>query len=329
MEKFTAFQYIKIDIANKFGMDKKNWDTRLDWTEANIGNLENLMPKADEPLLYIKAVNALRDAQNGVPTGFIMGLDATGSGLQLMACLIGCHQTAINVNLINTGKREDIYDKVARVMSIATGSPIFREYVKHPVMTTFYGSMNQPKEAFGEGTKELHEFYQALQTLLPGAVEVMNDIQSCWDPLALKHQWPLPDGHIASVKVMQAVDKKIEVDELDHATFTHRAYINMPNDSGLSLAANVIHSIDGYVVRQMYRLAKHQGFDLLTIHDSFWSSPNFMQNVRENYANILADIANSNLLQDILQAITGSKGTLTKYSDSLGYQIKMSNYSLS
>lgn len=146
----------------------------------------------------------------------------------------------------------------------------------------------------------------------------------------MENSWTLPDGHVARVKNMVAVDKKIEIDEMGHATFTHRIWENKAQDFGLSLPANVVHSIDAYVVREMYRLANEQGFELLTIHDSFWASPNYVQNMRENYANILADIADNNYLESILREITGNPDLVyKKYSNDLGHHIRNSEYALS
>lgn len=329
MQLFTGYEYILIDIANQFGMDKFNWMARLQWTNDNITILETLEDIADDPILFMKGVRALRSVERGEATGFIMGLDATASGIQIMACLQGCVKTANAVNLIDHSQRKDVYQDVANIMSKATGEKITKDIVKKPVMTTFYGSKNQPQEVFGEKTPELRLFYETLEEMLPGAMECMNDMQGCWLPNALEHKWTLPDGHIAKVKVMNSVDKKIEVDELNHATYTHRAYVNTPSEKGLSLPANIVHSVDGYLVREMVRRADIQGFELLSIHDSFWASPNYMDQVRINYIDILTEIADSNLLEDILNEITGQSLKLKKFSTTLPKQMRSANYALS
>jgi hypothetical protein len=129
---------------------------------------------------------------------------------------------------------------------------------------------------------------------------------------------------------MQEVIKTIEIDELGHATFNHMMYEQMTKKWGIFLQAHITHAVDGYVVRQMTRMADAQGFELLTTHDNFWSSPNFMQNVRENYLKILIDIANSNLMQDILRQITGdSTLTFTKRTTNLGSKMVSAEYPLS
>ena len=135
MKHFTAIEYVKIDIANQMGLDKFPWEDRIKWTNDNEHVLEVFADKADDHMLYTKAVYALRDAQAGEPTGYVMGLDATASGLQVMAALSGCFQTASNVNLINTGKREDIYEKVANEMNKILDEPVTRATVSYTHLT--------------------------------------------------------------------------------------------------------------------------------------------------------------------------------------------------
>jgi hypothetical protein len=328
MQLFTSLDYIKIAIAGAYGHDKKRWDARIKWTDKYMHKMEEMRKKADEPLLMKKAMNAYDDALNGVPSGYMMSLDCTASLLQLMSVLIGCRKTAENVNVVDTGRRADIYAKATKVMKKIV-SLVSRKDVKPALMTHFYGSKRQPELLFGQGTPELAAFYETLEKELPGAVEVMQDIQSCWQPYALEHSWYMPDGHLAKVKVVQAVDKKIEIDEFDHKTFTYRMYENIGSKKGLSLAANVIHSIDGWIVREMVRKATKQGFEMLTIHDSFWCHPNHMNQVRRNYNYILAEINDSNMLGDILSQICGSKVSYERYDEIDSDKIRESNYSLS
>lgn len=334
MKEFTPLEYIKISVANAYGLDRETWQDRLYWFDTIIWEwyvedryrdaILGFIKEAKEPILMEKGIRAYLDAIAGIPTGYIMGLDATASNLQLMAVLIGCPTTAKATNLINTGKREDAYEMVARDVGLP------RSTCKKPVMTSFFGSKQQPKELFGEGTPELAAFYEALDTHFVGAMEWMEDVQSCWDPKATCYTFHMPDMHTSRIKVMKAVDKVIEIDELDHATFTHRLYENTCKDFGLFLQAHIVHAVDGYIVREMLRMANDQGFDLLTTHDNFWSSPNSMQNVRENYLKILIDLANSNCMQGILREITGNRDLVfTKITKNLGNLMLDAEYALS
>jgi len=135
MQEFTGFEYVKISLANHYGLDRLNWDERLEWVDRHTGHLDMMASTAKEPVLYRKTLRAFHAALNQEPSGYICMLDATASGLQIMACLSGCHQTAKNVNLINTGHREDAYQTTADTMSKVAGRKFERDLVKHPLMT--------------------------------------------------------------------------------------------------------------------------------------------------------------------------------------------------
>ena len=80
MQQFTGLEYLKIDIANAFGLDKESWSTRIEWVDNAYLMLENMIETANEPMLYLKAVKALRKTEAGLPSGHAMMLDATSSG---------------------------------------------------------------------------------------------------------------------------------------------------------------------------------------------------------------------------------------------------------
>jgi hypothetical protein len=130
--------------------------------------------------------------------------------------------------------------------------PDEREKTKNAVMTSLYGSKKEPKKEFGEGTPELNAFYKAMYQLCPGACELLQALLASWQPYALEHSWVLPDGFQARVKVMQKVEQRIEVDELA-SSFTYVYYENEGEEKGVKNAANVVHSIDAYVLRSLIR----------------------------------------------------------------------------
>lgn len=400
MQTFTGFEYIKLDIANNFGLDKENFEPRLKWVDAHLHELEDLLEQADEPVLYLKAVMALRDAQAGVPSGHLVGFDACSSGLQIMSTLIGCKVTAENTGLVNPNLRADMYSTTTEEMNNllqAEGIKVapLRSEVKQAQMTHFYGSKAKPKEIFGEDTLELFKFYEAQKIVAPGACEVMDDMMDSWQAWAPEHSWTLPDGFNVKVKVMQDVDIKVEVDELDHATFTHRFQENVGSERGLSIAANITHSVDGMIVREigrrcnynptqltkalekldkyiseairpqvvmptstdnfislvhvenidkaiseltfndlwrLHNLVKatiqHKAFPVICIHDDFKCHPNNMNQLRYWYKEILAEIAESTLLEQILSDVHGTPVTYQKW-DNIAHLIRNSNYALS
>jgi len=80
MKDYSGWQWLLIDAANQYGKDKLLFEERIQWTEANLNNLETLADQAETKPLYIKAVMAIRKAQQGLPTGHMVGVDACCSG---------------------------------------------------------------------------------------------------------------------------------------------------------------------------------------------------------------------------------------------------------
>jgi DNA-dependent RNA polymerase len=413
MQTFTGWQYLLIDVCNQYGLDKMLFEERITWAEANLDILESLVDQADKKPLYMKACQAIRAAQRGEPSGHLVGFDAVCSGIQIMAAITGCPAGAASTGLTNPNVRADAYTLTTDTMNAILGSNITipRDDAKKCLMTAFYGSKNKPKEILGEDSPELDAFYQAAQIVAPGPWELLQDLLASWQPWALEHAWQLPDGYDAKVKVMDKIDARIEVDELDHATFTYTYYDNVGTKKGLSIAANVVHSIDGYVLRAMHRrcnydptmvpaarylinktlgyrrdlgllpsvqvptgktmyyieqyqrsnmadvvflpyltpsnidqlpttlleklstlidqMQMYKPFPIVTIHDEFKCHPNNLNHLRQQYIYVMADLAESEILSDVLNQITGYKGKWMKKSRDLGTHIRLGNYALS
>ena len=255
MTNYTGFQWLLIDACNQYGGDKLVFEDRIQWTMDHLDVLESLVDGAGTKPLYIKAVMAIRKAQRGLPTGHLVGVDACCSGIQVMSALTGCIAGATATGLVDPNKRSDAYTETTAVMNTILGGNLIvsRADAKRALMTAFYGSKAVPEELFGEDTPELDAFYKAANIIAPGAWELLQDLLASWKPYALSHEWKLPDGFDARVKVMNKKEARIEVDELNHATFTYEFYENLGSKNGLSNAANLIHSVDAYILRNMHR----------------------------------------------------------------------------
>lgn len=116
MQHFTGKQYLKIDIANNFGLDKAEWDDRIAWFDQNEQQLHSLVPQAEEPALFYAGILAWEAAKAGKPSGYPISLDATCSGIQILACLAGDRSAAEICNVVDTGKREDAYTSIYQDM---------------------------------------------------------------------------------------------------------------------------------------------------------------------------------------------------------------------
>jgi len=251
MQLFTSIDYLRIDIANHFGLDKEDWDDRIEWVHANDRQLEALIEQAEEPALYYAAVSAYRKAVQGLPIGHMISLDATSSGLQLLACLTGDRSSAELCNVVNIGHRADAYTKIYREMLDRLGedAKISRSGTKDAIMTSLYGSTAMPKQVFGEGAL-LATFFEVMEEKAPAAWDLNQYMLDLWNPDALSHDWVMPDNFHVKVKVMDQVK---EVVHFLNEPFDVFHKVNMPMETGRSLCANTTHSLDSMVVREVTR----------------------------------------------------------------------------
>ncbi|APD18106.1 RNA polymerase [Vibrio phage JSF3] len=286
MNKFTPIQYIMIQIANSFGKDKLLFEERIEWVKTNGKKLRTLADEADDKAQYIRAVLELERVLNGQKfTNLPIGLDATASGLQILSILSGCVTTGSQVGLVIPNKRCDVYTALGNHMNeylpedkqiVLSGTPregqFTRSDLKQPLMTHFYFSKEQPKKVFGDNTVELIAFYKAVEQMAPGANALMHDIYGAMRKEATEYKWTLPDGHTAFTRVFVEKDFKVELEELKNrsgnsSTFTHRMNVNAPNERDVALVANVVHSVDGFLVREMQGRMNHNKKQLLKVLD--------------------------------------------------------------
>lgn len=256
MQTFTPFEYLCIDLANHFGLDKEDFNTRIKWVKDNWKALEAYTDEADEPVLYHKAVMNIRSVVKGEASGHMVALDAVCSGIQIMSAITGCKYGAA-ATALTFDKRADAYTAVQERMNqllqkegIKINVP--RKDIKQAVMTAAYGSIKVPQQVFGEGDT-LDCFYRACNDVAKGAFELLEVLRKTWKPYALHHEWILPDAVQVSVKVMQKVEKRLEVQELGGYQMTTQWYENQGKEHGVSNIANIVHSLDAYMVRSMVR----------------------------------------------------------------------------
>lgn len=256
-QSFKGIEYIMIDVANQYGLDKETFETRIQFVKDQEANLEVLANKADAPELYIKAVSAYRDTQQGIATGHMVGLDGVFSGLQVMSTLLGCEKSATFCGLVDPDVRKDSYTLFQE--SYNENHPFdisfTRNQLKSAVMKNGYGSTAEPVALFGEDTPELAAFYATKQREMPAAVTYADAMLPLWDSEALHHEWTLPDGFVAHVKVLATEPVRVEVDGL--GSFTHLVTTNQAKTIGdigtKGLLANGVQSVDGFVIREMNR----------------------------------------------------------------------------
>ena len=321
----SPLEWVKISISNYWGNDKLLYADRLAWVHCNLERLDEEMANADDPFMYAKAVRAYRDILAGKETGFTVALDATTSGFSIMSMMTKCERGLKLTNVIDTGYRHSVYlyiveqlnKKLGFADQIIVGEDIegaltYKE-VKQAIMTFGYFSKAEPEALFGE---LIDIFKEVMVEELPGALDMMEDIRSIIRITGGTHDqytYTLPDGHTANFRVRIDCESRIEIQEYDGKRFTHYWKENGVNARSVALGANIVQSVDAYIVRQMYDKCD---LDIRTIHDSFSCHPNYVNEMHSAYLSICQELIDGDLFKDIMYQLVGDR--LDYFNDNAG-----------
>tara|TARA_R110002012_G_scaffold318308_1_gene536376 strand:+ start:21616 stop:22188 length:573 start_codon:yes stop_codon:yes gene_type:complete len=163
-----------------------------------------------------------------------------------------------------------------------------------------YGSEMQPKVVFGEGDI-LDKFFEASRIVAPEACSLRSILINLWNPMAKFHQWTMPDNGVIHKRVWTSKSYKVQ-EPLLGSSFTFVTNVNEGAEKGVSLAADVTHSIDAYVVREIQRRCNFDRVKLQEVLSLILALRNPVITDRTNVVS-LVEIENINL------------DTIEKYSD--------------
>ena len=371
-QELTGMQYVKAAVACCFDktVEKLQWNDRLtayqELVMSDLWDTEEMYEKASNPVGLRAAREALHKAAVGESTGFTISLDASSSGLQFLALLTKCDQS-----WSLCGGDEEVLDAYIEIFnSMDSGLNLDRKDVKQCIMTALYGSEAMPKAIFKEN---VDQFYRTMETMAPGAWQLNLDIQELWDHVeGNTYDWYLPDGFYACIETQDKVKRKFSFLDEDYEVIQK---VDERPRFHKGLGPNLIHSIDGMVVREMGRrcmfdgsvtarvceaitsgasgrdgkdadkvnelwfLYKESGFlsvrildylyegtiglvdplviakliqtlptksfDIMANHDCFRCHPNYGNEMRRQYNQIMCDIKNSDILSFIASQVVG------------------------
>ena len=315
-----GWYWLKVDIANAFGLDKEVWDKRVAFVDSNIdamlADIDVWSAKADDPLLAKSALLAYKDSLVTGKSNHIVRLDATTSGPQLMSVMTRDIEGMQRFNVVDSSVRRDFYTEVAQAIYDQTrdsklwgSNPDFkkiRKDIKRSLMTYYYNSEANPKAYFGEDSEELRVFYDVMETSATGAVALKKYINSLWSDTKLYNAWYLPDGHYAYCPVMVQDKKRVEVKEMKGGTATMTVVCDVnkaSHEPHRSLMPSTIHSVDGLILRWVIEKLNDQGIQVSPIHDSFGVHAEHCDALREAYRKCLARLYKEDILNSILKQI--------------------------
>lgn len=250
MLNFTATDFILSDIAGRYGKDKISWTDRLIWTCVNGHRLDELSNSAKEPILFQSAVQALRNVNDGKPTGHPVMFDCSASGMQLLSILTGDRNAARICNVIGQSFI-DPYMHLHGCMQerLGTSETIERDPVKQAIMTSLYGSEAEPEKLFTDIS--LNAFYETMETELPLCWELNTAILDFLKTSdAEAYTWIMPDNFHVNCPVKETVYTEVQC--LGTTQIVGQK-VQQAHHRNRSLGANLTHSTESFLVRELIR----------------------------------------------------------------------------
>ena len=207
-------RWLKIHAANCYGLDGAPFESRVQWTEQNMEQIERAAARglddewwqqADEPWQFLAACHAMTDPEIGARMP--VQIDGTCNGLQHYAAMSRDAEAAAAVNLVPAPAPVSPYVSVAKALAGIIGADeesdiaptlegqLDKPLVKQTVMTRVYGVTafgagiqlrNRLKER-GWEDEPLHRASQYLRTktldaigeTLRGSEEIMAWLRAC------------------------------------------------------------------------------------------------------------------------------------------------------
>jgi len=323
-----AEQWLSFHVATCYGLDKATMQERLEWVANNVTLITRIatdpieaLPEweaAEEPWQFLAACEEYYHcviAADRHFTGLPIAVDATCSGLQILAGLARDLSTARLVNVLPGDKPQDAYKVVAEIARDSVPERLRehldRKVTKRCVMTIPYNAKPYSnrgyiREAFAEKGIELDKeeltqvvsaIRDAMQVVVPGPMAVMKWIES-EVAAAIKRgathlEWTTPSGFV----VHQKLNKK-QVKQLD-LQLLGRCRVNVAvgdkdevdlNHHKNATAPNLIHSLDASL---LHLTALRFDAPIALIHDSVLCRATDMSIlstlVRETYMHLFAE----------------------------------------
>lgn len=297
-ERWLAFQ-----VATTYGLDKSTMDDRLAWVANNhplisavatnpLGNRAD-WEAADEPWQFLAACeefHACVIARTRQFTGLAVAVDATCSGLQILAGLARDANTARLVNVLPSESPQDAYLAVANAAKTKLpqrlADVLDRKVTKRTVMTIPYNAKpfsnrqyirDALREKEFEFTKdELTEItnavIEAMNEVVPGPMAVMRwinkEVSEALKRGETKLNWITPSGFPVSQYLMKPNMIRVELQLLGRTALRvadGRTDEPDKNRHRAATAPNLIHSLDASLLHLTFA-----GFDrpFTVIHDS-------------------------------------------------------------
>ena len=323
-----AKDWLAFQVATSYGLDKATMRERQEWVQNNLDLISRValdpidtLPEweaADEPWTFLAACDEYYHCViecDRSTTNLPVAVDATCSGLQILAGLCRCAGTAKLVNVLPSDKPQDAYKVIAEEAKPHVPEHLRpymdRKTTKRTVMTVPYNAkpfsnrgyirealkekgVEVEKEDLTEVVKAVRD---AMNKIVPGPMRVMKwiekEVASCIDRGATSVTWVTPSGFVVTQKLMKKDVKRVELKLLGsckvHVAVGDTDEVDK-NHHKNATAPNLIHSLDASL---LHLSATRFNAPISLIHDSVLCRAGDMSLlsdiVRETYMYLFAE----------------------------------------
>jgi len=320
----AASTWLAFQVATTYGLDKSTIIERIQWVDRNRELITRIaldptgtIPEwevAEEPWQFMSACHEYYHCCivcDKPTTGLMVAVDATCSGLQILAGLAKDRSTAELVNVCPGNQPSDAYKAVAieakKYLPERMHSWMDRKTVKRTVMTIPYNATKDSSRKYirdalkekgiehtnEELTEVVNAVYKSMDAIVPGPMQVMRWIKQNVGQYirngATEVEWTTPSGFVVNQKRNKREMKQIYLQLLGNArvSLTVGEGDPCPLRHKSSTAPNFIHSLDASILHCSF-----QQFDepFTVIHDSVLTRASDMGSlntlVRETYTRI-------------------------------------------
>ena len=319
--------WLSFQVATTYGLDKETLEDRHQWVSNNTDLITkvatdpegylHLWEEVDEPWQFMAACHEYYHcciAKDKKTTGLMVAVDATCSGLQILAGLARDKSTAELVNVVPSSKPSDAYKAVAEKAKEFLPTYMHRwmnrSVCKRTVMTIPYNATKDSSRKYirealleegidptkDELTQVVNAVYNSMDAIVPGPMQVMRWIKKHVGLYirngAKEVEWVTPSGFIVNQRRDDIETEQMELQLLGRTRVRLPTGKTSPSPTKhkSSTAPNYIHSFDASILHRSFTQ-----FDepFTVIHDSVLCRAGDMGTlnrlVRETYTNIFSE----------------------------------------
>lgn len=246
-------------------------DKKLDEEKFNAGiawknNPEEVIVAEDEAM--DNTVSQLCSQMFADRVNCFVSKDATASGAQVNAVL--SHDATAIGNCIGIDAPKSVWKEFFKCTGFGEED---YDAVKKGAVAYMYGGQHRIKGLLGDDEEKFNIFKREFSRILPGPDYIRHVLVDTWDDSRATYEWTTPDYQEAKCYSKVLVENHVTVSQVIYingntfgtvsAGFTRKEEVirakprmvdGYRNQGTLGLAANCIHSMDAYVMREVTRM---------------------------------------------------------------------------